>query len=94
MKLVQKLGRPVSALKPEQIQKGMSFVSYIPGDAASVLRGQFTSELYWADDEAALVCDVIMDKGEVRTIELCALGIGTNRHGETPLRACIEADPD
>ena len=94
MKLVQKLGRPVLALKPEQIQKGMSFVSYIPGDAASVLRGQFTSELYWADDEAALVCDVIMDKGEVRTIELCAPGICTNRHGETPLRACIEADPD
>ena len=83
----------MSALGPKQIQRGMSFVSYIPGDATSVLRGTFTSEPYWADDETALVCNITTDKGAMRTMELCALGVGTNRHGETPLRACIEADP-
>ena len=84
-------GRPNEALTPDDISTNKLFISYIPGQGGDIIRGRFAGPPYWTGDESALVVDVIKDGDEKSApIELCALGIGTNRRGETPSRVCIE----
>lgn len=96
-------GRPDSAITPKQVEEGLAFVSYVPGKEDTVVRGTFTSKPYWADDESAHVVGVNIDEAHPghslsrlgpRVVELCFLGIGSNRHGDVPSRVCVPGDGD
>lgn len=94
-------GRPESAITPEQIKEGLAFVSYAPFQGGTTARGTFTGCPFWADDESAHVVPVNIVEADPnhplstpgpKVVELCALGVGLNRHGETPTRVCIPDD--
>lgn len=94
-------GRPETAITPDQVTEGLAFVSYIPFKPDTVARGVFTSKPHWGDDESAHLVGVTITEADPnqqlsslgpKTVELCVLGIGTNRFGETTSRVCVPDD--
>ena len=82
---------PEGILTPDDIVPGMTFTSYVPGSNTDpILRGKFLAYPKWTGDELHAVDAQIDGRDGTSTIELCALGIGSNREGEIASRVCIE----
>ena len=83
-----------AALTREDVRTGVRFIWYKPGDPSSVKRGVFLSGPYNPDDQDTIVELMVDGNGGPHNVDLCTLGITTNRQGIWGKSLCVADDSE